>query len=46
MLDPNEKSKMQQIFDLHAKIMDNITSIHNKTSKILIQQESDISRMF
>jgi hypothetical protein len=29
---------MQQIFDLHGKIQDNITAIQSKTSKILIQQ--------
>jgi|JI6StandDraft_1071083.scaffolds.fasta_scaffold07450_3 chromosome segregation ATPase len=46
MLDPNEKARMQQIFELHGKIQDNLTTIQSKTSKILVQQESDIIRFF
>lgn len=46
MLDPNEKARMQQIFELHGKILENISTIQNKTSKILVQQESDIIRFF
>lgn len=38
MLDPNEKARMQQIFELHGKILENISTIQNKTSKILVQQ--------
>jgi hypothetical protein len=38
MLDPTEKARMQQIFDLHDKIQDNLTAIQSKTSKILVQQ--------
>jgi hypothetical protein len=37
---------MQQINELHKEIIDNIGSIQNKTSKILIEQESDIRRFF
>ena len=46
MLDPTEKARMQQIFELHGKIQDNLTTIQSKTSKILVQQESDIIRFF
>lgn len=45
-MDGNEKIRMQQIFDLHGRIQDNITSIQTKTSKILVQQESDIIKFF
>lgn len=37
---------MSQIGDLHKEILDNIGTIQNKTSKILIEQESDIRRFF
>lgn len=37
---------MQQINELHKQIIDNIGTIQNKTSKILIEQESDIRRFF
>lgn len=37
---------MQQINELHKEIIDNIGTIQNKTSKILIEQESDIRRFF
>jgi len=37
---------MQQINELHKEIIDNIGAIQNKTSKILIEQESDIRRFF
>ena len=37
---------MVQINDLHKEIMDNIAAIQNKTSKILIEQQSDIRRFF
>ena len=37
---------MQQIGELHKEIIDNISTIQNKTSKILIEQESDIRRFF
>lgn len=37
---------MIQINELHTQIQDNINSIQNKTSKILIEQESDIRRFF
>ena len=37
---------MQQISDLHTRIQDNITSMQTKTSKILVQQESDIIKFF
>lgn len=37
---------MSQINELHKEIIDNIASIQNKTSKILIEQESDIRRFF
>ena len=37
---------MVQINELHKQIQDNIGAIQNKTSKILIEQESDIRRFF
>lgn len=37
---------MQQINELHKEIIENIGTIQNKTSKILIEQESDIRRFF
>lgn len=37
---------MQQINELHKQIQENISAIQNKTSKILIEQESDIRRFF
>jgi uncharacterized membrane protein YgaE (UPF0421/DUF939 family) len=37
---------MQQISELHREILDNIGMMQNKTSKILIEQESDIRRFF
>jgi hypothetical protein len=37
---------MQQITELHREILGNINVIQNKTSKILIEQESDIRRFF
>lgn len=37
---------MTQINDLHKEIIDNIGTIQNKTSKILVEQESDIRRFF
>lgn len=37
---------MQLISELHKQIQENINSIQNKTSKILIEQESDIRRFF
>ena len=37
---------MQHIGELHKQIQDNIGAIQNKTSKILIEQESDIRRFF
>ena len=37
---------MQQIGELHKEILDNIGAIQNKTSKILVEQESDIRRFF
>jgi DNA topoisomerase IA len=37
---------MTQINELHREIIDNIGAIQNKTSKILIEQESDIRRFF
>ena len=37
-MDGSERVRMQQIFDLHSRIQDNITSIQTKTSKILVQQ--------
>lgn len=37
---------MQNINELHKEIIDNIGAIQNKTSKILIEQESDIRRFF
>ncbi len=45
-LDTNDRNRMTQINDLHRQILDNIGAIQNKTSKILIQQESDIRRFF
>jgi hypothetical protein len=37
---------MQHINELHKNIQENITAIQSKTSKILIEQESDIRRFF
>ena len=37
---------MEQINDLHKQIMDNIGAIQNKTSKILVEQQSEIRRFF
>lgn len=45
-LDYTDRNRMQQINDLHKEIIDNIGTIQNKTSKILIEQESDIRRFF
>lgn len=45
-LDYTDRNRMQQINELHKEIIDNIGTIQNKTSKILIEQESDIRRFF
>ena len=45
-MDNSDRNRLQQITDLHKEILDNIGTIQNKTSKILIEQESDIRRFF
>lgn len=45
-MDSNDRNRMQQINELHKQIQENISAIQNKTSKILIEQESDIRRFF
>ena len=45
-LDLNEKKHLDQISNLHTKIIENVSNIQVKTSKVLLDQEKDIIRFF
>jgi hypothetical protein len=45
-LEGEERGRMSKIVGLHGQIMDNINMIQKNTSRILIQQESEIIHLF
>ena len=45
-MDLNEKKHLDQISNLHTKIIENVSNIQVKTSKVLLDQEKDIIRFF